>query len=148
MKCLCLEQWLPSPVCAKRARTEHLHQLHTNQLLVKALIQIHPTRFSDAEGPMNTLVHALNCPMHPLGCSSCFGGNWGVESTPNECLELHETLKVFDHTHQTNKCTWSKTVSQLFHFQLPWDFSDSSDFSPSALFISFQWNTHWQLLVG
>lgn len=64
MKCLFLEQQLHlfclcSPVCAKGARTEHLHQLHTNQLFVKALIQIHPTKFSDAEVSMSLIVQRI-----------------------------------------------------------------------------------------
>lgn len=117
MKCLFLEQQLHlfclcSPVCAKGARTEHLYQLHTNQLFVKALIQIHPTKFSDAEVPMNTLCPCLWLSNAPLGmpfplwrAPRCWihppwlpGLTWNTEKSLITLISL-------------TSCTWSKTLS-------------------------------------
>lgn len=107
----------------------------TQTSFVKALIQIHPTEFSDSEVPMNTLVLASDCPTHPLGCSWCFGGNWGAGSTPVTAWSSWNTKSWI-----TLRLTSVPEVkpSQLFHFQLLWDSSDCSDFSLSVLFISFQ----------
>lgn len=152
MKCLCLEQqlhllavlpslcqkskdWASAPASHKPALCKGLNPDPSHQIF----------RFWGA--------HEHPCPCFwlsnaPFGMLLLFWREPRCWIHPTDCLEFHETLQVFDNTHQTNKCTRNKAVSQLFHFQLPWDFSDSSDFSPSVLFISLQWNTYWQLLVG
>lgn len=97
------------------------------------------------EHPLSMSLIAQRAPWDALPAME---GTEVLDPPPVTAWSYMKHWKVFDHTHQTSKCTWSKTVSYLFHFRLPWDFSDSSDFSPSVLFISFQWNTYWQLLVG